>query len=53
MDKVVNVRYDEGRSEFVLNTQFGIPGLPETEASGDSLSESFQSLADYLAAEGI
>ena len=52
MDKVVTVRYDEGRYEFVLNTQFGIPGLPEFEASGELLSDALQSLAEYLAEAG-
>lgn len=52
MDKIVTVRYDEGRNEFVLNTQFAIPGLPEIEASGDTLSEAFQTLAEYLQEAG-
>lgn len=53
MDKIVTVRYDEGRYEFVLNTQFGITGLPEFEASGHNLSEAFQTLAEYLEEAGV
>lgn len=52
MDKIVTVRHDEGRDEFVLNTHFGIAGLAEIEASGSDLSEAFQTLAEYLADAG-
>jgi hypothetical protein len=52
LDRKVSVRYDEGRYEFVLNTDFQIPGIPEFEASGSSLSDAFQSLAEYLEEAG-
>lgn len=53
IDRKVSIRYDEGRYEFVLNTDLQIAGVPEFEASGPTLSEAFQSLAEYMEEAGI
>lgn len=52
-DKTVTVRFDEGRYEYVLNTNFKIPGINEIEASGSDLGDAFQSLTEYLQDAGI
>lgn len=51
MDKVISVRFDDGRSEYVLELE--IAGLQSFEASGTLLSDAVQDLAEQLAEAGV
>jgi hypothetical protein len=53
IERSVTVRYDDGRDEFILNTQFHIEGEYEIEASGSTLTEAFETLAQYIADRGL
>jgi len=53
IERSVTVRYDDGRDEFILNTQFHIEGEYEIEASGATLTDAFETLAQYIADRGL
>ncbi len=51
LDKVITIRYDEGRKEYVLNLD--IAGFTSFEASDAVLSEAVLTLGQYLEDAGI